>query len=103
MGERLASETDLLTALTVSLGDPDVFVRVRTTEALRRMGSAPLRHPDVLTALLQAGEHDPERFVRLSVQRTLEQCKEGLMPIPEALSAFLTRQSRRLHESACRD
>jgi len=96
MGESLASETDILAALVVSLSDPDVFVRVRTTEALRRMSASTLRHPEVLTALIQAGEHDSEWFVRMSAKQTLEQFKEGLIQVPEALSAFLNRQPRRL-------
>ena len=96
MGESLAAEADILAELAVSLRDPDVFVRVRTTEALRRMGATTLRQPDVLIALMQAGEHDPEWFVRTSANKTLEQFKEGLLEVPEALSAFLSRQPLRL-------
>ncbi len=91
IGESLASDTETLAALAASLGDPDVFVRIRAVEALRRMGVTTLHHEDVLVALLQAGEHDREGFVRLSIKRTLEQFAVGMTPVPEAVAAWLTR------------
>lgn len=96
IGESLASEMDILETLLVALRDPDVFVRVRTTEALRRIGAATLSLPSMLTALLQAGEHDPDGFVRASAKRTLAQFAASLPHVPEVLSVFVLRYPRRL-------
>jgi hypothetical protein len=91
MGESLASKPDLLALLMASLSDPDVLVRVRTIQVLRRIGLATLHHPGMLPSLIQVGEHDPEGFVRLTVQRMLEQFATGLTSVPEALAVFLAR------------
>ena len=95
MGESLASDMDILEALLCSLGDPDVFVRVRTTEALRRIGAATLSLPSMLTALIQAGEHDPDGFVRTSAKRTLAQFAASVPHVPNVLSVFLARYPQR--------
>jgi HEAT repeat protein len=92
VGEQFAHEAALLAALTASLRDEDVLVRVKTVEALRRVGAAALQHPDMLPGLMQAAAHDPEWFVRLSAKRTLRQWQGTLAHPPDELLAFLNAQ-----------
>ncbi|HXG21627.1 MAG TPA: HEAT repeat domain-containing protein [Methylomirabilota bacterium] len=92
MGEHLAQETAILAALTVSLRDQDVFVRVKTAEALRRLGAVALQDPELLSTLMQAATSDQEWFVRMSAKRTLRHLQATLAHPPNELTAFLNAQ-----------
>jgi HEAT repeat protein len=95
MGAHLAHETALLAALIASVRDDDVLVRVKTVEALRRVGAVTLQHPDMLLALIQAATNDQEWLVRVSANRALCFLQETLAHPPDELVAFLNTQPAR--------
>jgi HEAT repeat protein len=100
MGDSLVYETDLFFALTSALQDEDVLVRIKATEALRRVTVTPSHQAEALSALTRAALYDAEWLVRRGARQTLLKLRDDLDQFSEELAVLLDVQFAQQHSSA---